>query len=135
MILCGCVICEGRLVCVCQRPFLFALRELLSFLCSYILVLNNLPFSPIYAAPQLVYLVHEFTLFFRFYIAFGCTDIRLRVVWGRCGHPVLLQYPIKTLWCTFHVWDDDLASVVLVLVFSCMFLLFFLVNFFKAKDR
>ena len=70
-----------------------------TFLLLYILVLNNLPV----------------TLLFRFYMVFGCTNIRLRVVWGRCGHPVFLQYPIKTLWCTFHVWDDDLASVVRVL--------------------
>ena len=102
-----------------------------SFLCSYSLVLNNLPVSPMYAAPQLFHLVHGFTLFFRFYIAFGCADIRLRVVWGRCGHPVLLQYPIKTLWCTFHVWDDDLASVVLV-IFSR--LVFLLVIYVKAQN-
>ena len=66
-----------------------------SFLCSYILVLNNLHVSPMYAAPQLLHLVHEFTLFFRFYIAYGCADIRLRVVWGRSGHPVFLQYPVN----------------------------------------
>ena len=68
-----------------------------------------------------LYLVHYFTLFFWFNFVLwvyqqaseGCVGTH------GCSYAVLLPYQVNPLCDTFHVWDDDWASVVL-LPFSCL---------------
>ena len=127
MVFGGCVVCEGGLVGGGLRPLLFALRVLFSF-CTFSVYLSYIHL--VWSLTISLYLLcrvrhNSYTVFGRLVhpyssgstLSFVCTNRRLSVVWGCMAEVTsFLQNPINRLCDIFYALDDNMASVVLVLV-------------------
>ena len=108
-----------------------------SFLCSSSHVFSSLPVSPMYSAPQFLHGIWytsspcSSNSTTSWGMSLGCTNKRLRVVWGRMA--VATPYFFCN-WCTLSETPCTYGMTIVISVIFFFFFLLLSVTLFKAQD-